>query len=40
MGYLWVTLMNDKQFTSNTSYLLLCAGLHISVLNDHRQALL
>jgi len=35
-----LSVLNDKQFTSNTSYFLLCGGLHVSVLNDYRQAVL
>ena len=33
-----VQYQNDKQFTSNTSCFI-GAGLHVSVLNDHHQAL-
>jgi len=32
-------ILNDKHFTSNTSYFILCcAGLHVSVFIDHHQA--
>ena len=34
-------ILNDKHFTSNTSYFILCcAGLHVSVFIDHHQACL
>ena len=35
----WSSILNDKHFTSNTSYFILyCAGLHVSVFIDHHQA--
>ena len=38
-GVGWNSILNDKHFTSNTSYFILCcAGLHVSVFIDHHQA--